>query len=76
MHQYEAVLVLGEKAKNFAPCHQLTRCLEDNADAEVFRVAFDFDTEEFGRWAGVATHSVVYERPCENSQYSSEKSAN
>jgi hypothetical protein len=50
LHQYEVVLLLGEKAQCLTPCHQFARCLEDNADAEVSRVAFDFDAEEV--WNG------------------------
>jgi len=43
---HDAVPVLREKAQKLAPSHQFTSGGEDNREAEVAFVAFDFDAEE------------------------------
>jgi hypothetical protein len=43
---HDAVSVFGEKAQKLAPSHQFARGGEDNREAEVAFVAFDFDAEE------------------------------
>jgi hypothetical protein len=53
-------------AENFTACHQLARSWEDNADAEVFWVALNLNTEEVKRRTGFAIHKLVYEAACEN----------
>jgi hypothetical protein len=46
LHMHDAVSVLGEKAQDLTPCHQLTCGLENNTEAEVAFVASNFDAEE------------------------------
>jgi hypothetical protein len=57
LHQHEVVFELGKEAENFTACHQFARCLEDNAEAEVAFVAFDFDAEEVKNEGSFSTQS-------------------
>jgi hypothetical protein len=74
LHQYKAVLVLGEKAENFTACHQFACGWKDNADAEVFGVALNLYAVEVRGRAGVAIHELVYGGACENGHESGQKS--
>jgi hypothetical protein len=51
------VFVLGEEAQDLTPSHQLAGGREDNADAEVFRVALKLNAVEVRRRARFATQS-------------------
>ena len=46
LHQYEVVLVFGEKPQCLASSHQFAGGWEDNGDAEVIGGALDFNAEE------------------------------
>lgn len=48
LYRNDAVPKFREKSQKLAPCHQFAGGLEDDAEAEVAFVAFDFDAEEVG----------------------------